>query len=245
MKITNPSKLIGTVSGLAISSLALSYSVSAIADPTGIVYDVLLDAEVITTDPDGNPILDIEGHFGSVPFDGLPDSVPNDLIPPVPPFVPGNNLIVTEFVTPLPNNMELIDIIVEGQDPTQPFPTPGAPLFTNPIDPAGFVAFEVLGFYWDDMPNRKAKVNFFDLSLSFSVGPDVPIEPLLADIVGSGTIDDPLDLLFELDLTDFDIPPTDLKLTFKITHVPEPSTVLMLGTTVLMMAGSTLKKRQK
>ena len=109
---------------------------SAQADPTGIIYDAGLDAEVTGFDADGVFTSTLEGHLGEVVFDGLPELIPNDIDPsiefPGGTFVPGNEIIVTEDVDFNPDGSETITIWYEGQDPAGPFPTPGAPLFTQP-----------------------------------------------------------------------------------------------------------------
>ena len=209
---------------------------SSSADPTGIEYEVLLDAEVAS--PLDPTLIAVEGHLGPVTFDGLPDPVPNDIDPsldfPGDGFLPGNELIVTEDITFNPDESETISIWIDAQDPAAPFPTPGAPLFANPVAPAGddspgFVVAEVGGLIWAEGP---ASV-ITDLSVSVSF-PDelIEVDPLFVEILGSGTFEDPFSLFIDIDPADMyspsgdfetGTPATDLHITFTVVHIPEPT----------------------
>lgn len=222
--------LIAALSGIALASFAFVGAPPAAANPTGIDYQIDLDGYLL-------PNLDLEGHSGEVTFDGIPELVPLDAIPP---GLSGNDLIVTETVTPILPSKENITIWLEGQVPGETFPTPGAPLFENASDLDTYVFFNVHGLYWANLPGASAQISNIELSLTFPGDQEISIEPFFTDMVGSGSEADPLSLLFMLDAADFDNSnfgsATDLHLSFDIEHTPEPSTLLLLGTTLLAMA---------
>ncbi len=195
---------------------------TAVADPFGIEYRVLLDGFV--TD---SVEVELEGHNGNVPFDGLPDMVPNDFNPAdlSPTFSDGNDLIVTEDVMG-----DEVWIWIEGQQPGEPFPTPGAPLFANPLVPVSeVVGFDIFELHWQsDMP---AVISNISLELTFGEV-SVPITPLAFFPDGDGTSGNAIALQFQLDPLDFSDPllgdATDLHLHFTVVHIPEPSTLALL-----------------
>ena len=253
--------------------IVLGVGGNASASPFGVYYDVLLDGTVFTLVDDGmgglEPLFDVEGHLDTVLFDDEPGFVLNDLVPDPNFFLPGNDLIVTEMVTMDPNGTEIITIWVEGQDPNSPFPTPGAPLFVNELDPNSIVAFDVTGLEWPDFPGI---VTGFDLIVTF--GPlEVPIDPLFVDIFdgtdgGDGGDDGedegefpvveeigegsgfPIELFFGLDPADFVLPTgehaTDLHLEISVIHIPEPSSMMLMAIAGMALVGrrSVLRKRR-
>jgi len=213
---------------------------TALADPTGTEYSVTLDGLLL----DGAEST--EGHFGSVIFDGVAELVPNDIVPPFPNF-PGNDLIVTEDVIFNLDGSDTITIWVEGQDPGAPFPTPGAPLFANPLDPVAPVFFEVDGLNWGT--TEAMFLSDISISLSFTGEIEIPIIPLDIGFTGAGTDIDPLLAVFTLDSPDFSDSmfgdATDLHLSFTVEHVvPEPASVTLLGVGVLALFAIVYRRRR-
>ena len=247
------------VSAVVVACLVFNIVGIASADPFGDDYDVLLDGFLTTYIDDGmgglEPYFDTEGHLSTVLFDGDPGFLENDLVPDPNYFAPGNDLIVTETAVMEPDGSETISIWIEGQDPAAPFPTPGAPLFNNDLDPNEAVLFEVTGLGWPGMPGI---VTGYHLVLTF--GPlEVPIEPLFADIFdgaggGGPDIDDPIEyfgseLYFGLDPADFVLPDgthaTDLHLEISVTHIPEPGSMALLAVGGVMLFGSRRVRRRR
>ncbi|MEE9181765.1 MAG: hypothetical protein V3U33_04275, partial [candidate division NC10 bacterium] len=91
----------------SITFAALASPPTVTADPFGIDYLVTFDGIV-------SPGI-VEGHEGVVTFDGITEIIPNDIVPPPPSFVPGNDLIVTEDRVVNPDGTETIKIWLEGQ----------------------------------------------------------------------------------------------------------------------------------
>ena len=70
-----------------LAFFVFAYSPPGFASPWGTNYIIALDALVQPAD--------IEGHAGQVSFDGIPEIIPNDIVPPDQ-ASPGNHLLVTE-----------------------------------------------------------------------------------------------------------------------------------------------------
>lgn len=204
------------------------------ASPIGFDYGVLLDADV-TDDIDA---FDTEGHAGSVVFDDAAETVPNDIVPS-PPLAPGFDLLVSEMVMDNQDGTETISIWVESAE------DPGVgPLFANPLDPFGFIFFEVDSLFWDQGPGEVV-----DYVVTLSFGTALVEAALLAEDVGGDGFNSPLFLDFELDpfqildLEDQLGPWTDLHLDIVIAHadVPEPSLLALVGISGLAL----LAKRRR
>ena len=209
----------------AVACLLLTLASPASADPTGIIYEVTLDADVIDLD---TGVSDEEGHEGEIVFDGLPEIVPNDIVP-LSPFLPGNDLVVTEHVVANPDGTETISIWVEGDGP------PGTPLFVNTIDFKETVFVEFSGLHWND-PLMGGDIIDGEVFIAFG---DLEFEtiPLFVEVFGVGTEFSPLGGFLELDPLDFYLPAGDtdgtpatgLHVSLVVEHftVPEPSTLLL------------------
>jgi len=148
---------------------------------------------------------------------------------------PGNDLSVTEEVGPGPGGSEIITIWVEAE-------TSGDPLFVNTLDLEELVFFEVFDLHWDD-PTMGTLVSDIEVMVTF---PDaVMVTPVFVDVFGLGTPSDPLDILIELDPSDFyspagditGMPATDLHVSFRVDHfvIPEPSSLVLAGLTLVGM----------
>jgi hypothetical protein len=203
--------------------MALGIAAVAKADPLGIDYNVILNG--LTAGGQ------IEGHNGIVTFDGEPELIPNNVVPALP-EVPGNDLIVTEHAVLNPNGSETLSFWIEGQEPDQPFPTPGAPLFNNDLHPIWPVSVWIRGIHWGDMPS----ILVSDLHWAISFGEvHVPVIPKSIMFGGGGTEAVPFDFLFRFEPEDFthDVlgDATDLHFNVTFTHgpvIPEPSTITLL-----------------
>jgi len=202
----------------------------ASADPTEIEYDVFLDFFIT----DGAGAFDIEGHFATVLFDELFDPLPNDFVP-IAPFLPGNDLIVTEEVIDGGDGTETITIWIEAE-------VLGDPLFVNVLDPAQPVVFNVIGLHWDD-PSMGGIVSDIEVLVTFP--DDEFLVPVLDEFVfGLGTPTNPLDVFLTLDPFHFydpfgdpdGIKATDLHLSFTVEHflvIPEPSSFALAGLAIV------------
>lgn len=247
-------EMIRCVGGMIFSGVLVA---DAGADPLGGFYNVLLDA-VVT---DGQFNTD-SGHLGEVSFDEALDWIPND-IPPQDStngsFVPGNPLWVNEHVTFNDDGSETIDIWIFGDDDGDPqtVPQPGqfGKLFPNDVatvprpdasdesEPGEElfpgVFLEVSGLVWADAPRGPIDFELLDLGLTFNGGDPSevpqPIEPFFVDSFGEGTESDPFTFFVDLDPADFVNMPTDLHMTFKIRHIPEPSSLALIGAGMALM----------
>ena len=232
-----------TVTALAAILLMVA-STAVQASPLGTDYSVLLDAFLLTTDDNGDDVTDTEGHLafdtGDILFDGNFDLLVNDLVPD-PPFAAGNDLQVTETVTPMGENWEQIDIWVLGDENDDT-----ATLFNNTalFDPDGLVLFEISDLFWGNNPNGLGPEGVTDIQVFISFGDIlVPTNPVDIGIFGDGTQDIPLFISLGLDPAAFldpnNAPATDLHLSFKVHHggngVPEPvsATLGLMGIAAL------------
>lgn len=202
------------------------------AEPLGIVYDFQFDAVFSSLEPGALP--PVEGHRASITFDGLAELVQGgaanlDL--------PANDVWVRETTTPNGPDSELIEIWIFGEDAVAqdlpPDPGQFGSLFLNPISTADLVLLSINGLYWTDRPNDSVAVS--DIEFFFTEdGGIVPIALLsdLNDFVattrGTGTQADPLELVAAISALDLIEDATDLHLSFKVAHVPEPAGALVL-----------------
>ena len=238
------SRLLGAVCALCVFT-----SLPTLASPWGTNYGVTLDGVV---DPSvGIPpeMEDIEGHDGIVTFDGIPDLITNDLVPG-PPAFPGNDLWVTEDAVTNPDGSETISIWIESEGDSCP-----ELLFCNPLDLTIPVFLEIYDLYWVEGP--AAVISDIELLLTFFPGdPGIPIIPMSENILGSGSISDPLFMFFELDPFDFEGClgpgaigpvsigcPTDLHLNFTVSHVPVPPALWLFGSGLLGLVGISRRKK--
>ncbi len=212
----------------------LAFVATAPASPIGNQYGLVLDAFVT----DGVTV-GLENHRGTVTFDGMPEVVLNNFVPATP-LLPGNDLIVNESV-PSDHSFE---IYVRAQDPGSTFPTPGAPLFVNQLDPNSLVFFEVgtleelSGFHWGgDVPVPIMDISIF---VEFPDGAGGSITPVFTSVFGNGTIDNHYAFSFGLNpdaLTHLangldaqvGTAATGLVLRVDLAAIPEPSVLLLLG----------------
>lgn len=242
---------------MLMAVLAVLFSAGAAhADPMGTVYDVFLDMFFAPEMPE-DPLI-IEGHDGTVFFDGAPDLITGGVF-----FDPGgvldpmvNDIWVEETVTPAGPGMEIVEIWLFGADGVDSVAPPPVgdfgPLFINPLVMAEAVFFDVTGLNWGTTTDPAIAISEVELVATFAGG--TMAEPLIDGLEfffftdGEGTIDDPLSIFIDIDpialldpgtLTES---ATDLHLSFKVTHVPEPATAMLLTT---LAGGLALRRRRR
>ena len=227
--LTRASRVIPLLAGVVLCG-------PAGADPTGTTYNVFLDAAVIA--PGSLSVTGLEGHSATATFGGAPELIPADILPdPIPPFVAPNDLILTEAVASNPDGTETLSFLFEGQVPGAPFPTPGAPLFANPLDtllPPG-VILGILDLGWGDTPGVAAEVVGIDAAVAFDGGAtSMSVTPTFADVIddGSGLLSITLDFATgDLELPtpgipgSTPLPATGLVIDVTIAKIPEPTSL--------------------
>ncbi len=212
----DPGPPAGARAGMGLCALLWAFTASA--SPVGTEFGVFLGGAVVQ----GGQVEN-ESKLGFVPFDDAADPLPVDLDPAQVSgaFRPGTGLVITERAGAGPGGMDTIEIWIAGQAPGDPAPTPGAPLFANPVYPGESVSFSIEDLLWGDA-TPAARVQVVDLSLGSVPGGAQSLSPLLIDIVGRGTEDDPLFVDLELAASEFE-GATDLHLTLGVTPVPVPA----------------------
>jgi len=219
------------------------------ASPVGTDYFFNLDARVIApgyTDPK------IEGHGAWLTFDGSGESVATDYQPsaqpnPIPPFVEGTVLWVTEEINVINTNTEelVFKMWTDSVDS-------GLPLFNNILAPYSEYDWPIfLGItelYW---PGFSGYVQVTDHTAYLSYGVGDPLTqidflPSRTDRYGDGTEASPFGMDFAYDTADFVNSSNEkaiyMELHLTLSHVPIPPAVWLFGSGLLGLIGIANKK---
>jgi hypothetical protein len=225
-------------------------SIPTYASPVGTDYFFDLDARVIAP-PD---YLDpkIEGHGAWLTFDGLGESVATDYAPsaqpnPIPPFVEGTVLWVTEESNAINANTEELVFKIWTDDVDS-----GLPLFNNVLAPYSEYDWPVfLGItelYWPGFTGY-VQVTDYTTYLSYSLGDSlIPIDTLSSGTAryGDGTEASPFGMDFAYDPGDFVNSSNEkaiyMELHLTLSQVPIPPSVWLFGSGLLGLMGISRRK---
>jgi hypothetical protein len=199
------------------------------ASPVGTRYKVALDIPVLVEPVSLEPI---EGHLNEeVPFDGVPDVLPNDI-------GPGKDLWVNEeHSKEAAGGPEHVSITIFGGVEGEP----GAPgnhtrLTRNEIDTTRETYLEISELYWADGIEIKEIDWLIERSFDGgSVFEPIDRDDIFEEIYGDGTSENPLELIFVFSAEWLVLPvepvaltATDLKVAINLEPVPIPGSLLLL-----------------
>jgi len=226
-----PLRRMALVGGAALLALAPAGSAPA----TLLAYELVLSGATEGDD-------DNEVKKGTVPFDGLPDVIPDTV------HLDRNGLVVTEMESSCGPGCRRISIWLDGQS-VGPFPssdpTPGGTLFTgNPGTPTNLVFFGLNALSWGpgeplpiDLGDNQAIADFvatFEVLVTYAQGPPVVPSVTYADaLFGDDT--DTMDIDVQMDAAAF-VGATDFHFSFEIPHAPEPGGGTLVAAAVVALA---------
>lgn len=193
--------VVGTHPVPLAAALLLVAAAPVQASFVGSPYDIELNAFL----DDGSTL---EGHYGSVTFDSVQETVPAD--PIFAPFAPGNDLTVAEQVTLSDDDGETIEIVTRG--------AAGQSLFANSLGDSD-VTFNLFDLYWTRP--AVAAVSDITLTVGYSDGATRDVASTFLTLVGEGTSASPLSFLFGIGPEDFSLDgasATELTLTAAISE---------------------------
>jgi hypothetical protein len=241
---------LGIVICTCVFTVSTIVSLPTFASPVGTDYFFNLDARVIASGVSGTKI---EGHGAWLTFDGSGESVATDYMPvaqpnPIPPFVEGTVLWVTEENNIINANTEELVFKMWTDNVNS-----GLPLFNNILAPYSEYDWPIfLGItelYW---PGFSDYVQVTDHTAYLSYGIGAPLTqidflPSRTDRYGDGTEASPFGMDFAYDTADFvnssDEKAIYMELHLTLSHVPIPPAVWLFGTGLLGLVGMARRKK--